>query len=645
MIDTVASKISSSSKIIVGVDRSENEEWFSLHLHDCRNAISIRLDEGVIVIAEGKGPNRLRNTTIPFKDVIRLEAVELQIGHDCVTEPVNSDYVGNYEYVSKGKPFTPVSVLLLHGDLTGEDSYVSVYDLGSSPLPILVPQLKELPEWAFGNAVASPLRSADDCLRLAAEIVKWIDEVNTRIDESKGLGDGARDVLRQEVGRLNMTELDEKQVLLNAMAALYIMISLYARVKMLKYVRIWHSFPIHSSVNKDLISSNLNVVVGELYDLSVKYTEETGRPISEAVETIKEYIDDLQERAISTSKDLAELKDSSERKIDIIDSALNLTGKLHDASEFDLLHEEQLKKIFENEGIKIVYLPGLSFLSLLVEYGTDDNERHYAAIIKAGRTQVWKEFLLAHELGHWALHISSDTPKISDQARRFIRSSGERTFFEDEADAFGVAVLFPFPYLADREILKGSLSAEDLFEEFTRGLGHVTDEFKAEMLNYIQGHIDRYIKFKEADIPSIFSIEVPYVKEEQIKELLSLMEQGDKGARWVKLDEANIIQEVNNGFTELMQKSKEEITGKTPLDFIMPEEVERMKWRTEHRMNSKKAIYYFTKLSNGRKVIVYSFPILNTKDEYIGAIAVLKPLDQMRMRASLYSEYSSVAEQ
>src|SRR5438045_3621038 len=104
------SSISGAAKIIIGVERSKHTGWFLLHLYDCLNAISIRPDEGMVVIAEGRGRGRLRNTRIRFKDVLRLDAYEVQIGHNCLSDPVSPEALGRHDRINKERPFTPVGL-------------------------------------------------------------------------------------------------------------------------------------------------------------------------------------------------------------------------------------------------------------------------------------------------------------------------------------------------------------------------------------------------------------------------------------------------------------------------------------------------------------------------------------------------------
>jgi PAS domain S-box-containing protein len=655
--ETTDDRIPYESKIIVGVEHSGATGWHSLHLHDSLYAISVRPGQGEVVIAEGFGRGRLRHMRIAFKNIFRFEAVEVPIGHNCLALPINADLLGDRQLIQKDKPFVPVMVRLLIKHSTRTD-FVSIHDVGATPLPILAPFLRKLPKDRFVNATVA-LNNANDCFTLARNVVEWVRNVNTSIrDREISISGGGRASVStspeplsdyQELQRicsgLDFNKPDVRQTLVGAYAAVYVSIHLYSAIKgkkrMVRVASNRSAFPLN-----DL---NHTVTIDELYKIAKRYHEKTRRPIKEAFDAFSAHINDLDKRNVTlkSSKDLSFLEKNAPRAINIIDPTKKINEKTRVLNALELRHEKQLRSVFKNEGIPVYYLPRLRFLSLLVEYQTDDGQSNFAVIIRKGLHQALKEFLLAHEMGHWFRHIHSEAAARSEKVDRFLRSSGTRSFLEDEADDFGMAVLFPPAYLADREILKGKLSTKLLLDEFLQGMKEKAPlRLRREIRRYISVHIERYKEFKKAKAPSsILTIEVESIKAEEVEGLLALIEKykkytGNEAFYWVRLDENSDIIKVSDNSVKLFGRSKKELLESTPLDLVVPEERERMRQRARFRMEHKKAIYYFTEILNKRKkssqqVIVYSFPILDNKGKYVGAMAALRPLDEIETGALL----------
>jgi PAS domain-containing protein len=293
--------------------------------------------------------------------------------------------------------------------------------------------------------------------------------------------------------------------------------------------------------------------------------------------------------------------------------------------------------VFDNEGVGIHYLEGLPFLSLLVQYEVEGGESRYAAIIKKEAHPALQDFLLSHEIGHLFSHIYDDVHSGGEARSKkldlFLRSSAdENTFLEHEANDFGMAVLFPAAYLADREMFTGALSAEELLDEFLQGTP-AGPKLMEQMRRRISEHIKRYKEFKKETAPRSLTLEVKWIEEKDIDSLLKLIDSMAEPYYWIRLNKESDIVQVSDNSVFLFGRPKEEIETAKPGDLVVPEERERMRKRAEYREEHKTAIYYFTEVQNkaeqtSRQVVVYSFPILRA-GEYVGAMAALKALDEI----------------
>jgi PAS domain S-box-containing protein len=603
----------------------------------------------------------MQRMRIPFDSILRFEAVKIPIGHDCVSPPIDSDLLDEPKTESTSLPFEPIMVRLLIKDPTRRD-FISIHDLGATPLPILIPLLRNLAPERMSTAHVV-LNSADDCRELAKRTIGWVRDVNSAIEgevitphEVTTPNERTRDAsalyqanysaapapdyvtLTKIYGQLGQYDsLDVKQTLVSAQAALLVSILLHDHRRkkkmsaMARAARLKHSFPISLLPSENHAGHLLGV--DELYETCRQYHERNDRPISEAFDAIAEHVSDLVKRRVilDSSSDLSFIEDNAPRPFNFTDSTMMMSEKGRVLSGIELRHETQLIEFLAKEDIAVHYLEGLPFLSLLVGYETEDGDEHFAVVIKEGIHQALKEFLLAHEMGHWFLHVNDRARNT--QVARYLRSSGRGTFLEKEADNFGMTVLFPPAYLADWVILKkGELSVDALLDEFTCAMTQeIRPTLRGEMRRYIGDLIEKYEAFKKDKEPSFFQIEVASIEEENLKGLLDLVYQAKDTVYWVRLSHDSSIIDASNDCENLFGKSKDEIKGTTPLELVIPEERERMRLRAEYRMQNKKAIYYFTEVWNKKQntshpVVVYSFPILKS-GEYVGAMAALRLLD------------------
>lgn len=641
--------IPTDAKIIIGVEADHDDTgWYSLHLHDAPYAVSVRPDEKSVVIAEGKGPGRLRYLRIPFENIFRFEAVKVPIGHDLRTHA--------------GETFVPVMVRLIikHRD---RQNFVAIRDLGATPLPALVSLLNATAEGGNAGNGTAP-KNTDDCFTLASNVAAWVANVNAKVKE-EAVGEERRTgPSRQEVKRrydeLNRTQPDTLQALVSAYAAIYVSVMLYRELRLVRPVKIRSSFPLNLTPEEAANQPPRYSTIEQLYAVSDRYQRETNRPIEEAYEVICEHISDLEKRhvTINSSEELKFLKDNAPRSITIIEPDKRINERLNERLNekrrrgdeiidekilildgHELRHQAQLRKVFDNEGVSIHYLEDLPFLSLLVQYETEGGESRYATVIKAEARPALKDFLLSHEMGHLFSHIYEDVHSSaevrSEKLSLFLRSSAdEDTFLEHEANDFGMAVLFPPAYLADREIFSGTLSVEELLEEFVQG-NEPGPNLRAQMRRRIGEHIERYKEFKKDTAPRSLTLEVKRIEEKDLDSLLKLIDSMAEPFCWIRLNEESNIIWASDKSVGLFGRPKEEIEALRPGDLVVPQERERMRKRAEYREEHKTAIYYFTEVYNKAEqtscqVAVYSFPILRD-GEYVGAMAALKAIDEIEM--------------
>jgi PAS domain S-box-containing protein len=643
MTETKTAGISSNAKIIVGASHSESTGWYSLHLHNALFALSVRPDQELIVVDEGQGRHRLQHMTFPFANVLGLKVCRWPYGDDCLNSGVDDNSGG--DTVAGQRSFAPVMVQLLIRHTTRTD-FVSIHDVGATPTPFLIPQLKVVSAERMKTA-GTELACAEDCATLADKVEKWVLEVNMILRKEKvvrrQIAAAAKplhyDKVEELVDGISLSNKDVQQTLYGVVAALIATIHLdrYRKQRQLTMLRrparIESSFPI--MLMKADNEGKKNLSVEDLCNISQRYYEETNRPISEAFTTISDQLKDFKSRklTIDSSDKLSIIEDIAPRRFEITDPTImiNEGGRVFDG--FELQHKEQLERVLKNEGLDVHYIEGLPFLSLLVSYETEDDERCYAVVIKEEPHPALKQFLLAHEMGHWFLHIKNKERNAG--VAPFLRSSSEETFLEKEADIFGLSVLFPPEYLSDWVFLKGEEpTIETVFDEFVAGMTPPPgDRLKSKMLEHIGEILEKHQSFKKAQEPKLWTFDES-IEEKDLQPMLDRIHKGNDNSYWVRLDSNSYISDASDNVEALFGRSKDELRGQSPLELVIEKERERMGLRTQYRKSTKKAINYMTEVVNtttnrSRPVMVYSFPILSQNQEYVGAMAAIRPLDQL----------------
>jgi Zn-dependent peptidase ImmA (M78 family) len=411
-------------------------------------------------------------------------------------------------------------------------------------------------------------------------VIEWVHAVNTSIERLR-IPD-ALNIGRNEIshpidavgyeefcsifhGLDSYDKLDVQETLVRALAeiqATYLIIGLVAvnrMVKMAGGTRVCRHFnhPLNLGTHGSDQSTYLTSL--DLYEESKKYHERTNRPIREAADTIAKHIKDLRQRyeTIEADEDMRISEENAPRPLNTIDSRLKINKKQRILSGIELRHENQLLMVFKSEGIEVYYLEKLPFLSLLVEYETEDGQRHHAAVIRAGLHQALKEFLLAHEMGHWFLQVNPDSRVRYEQVDRFLRSPAQHKLLENEADNFGMSVLFPPNYLADWAIFHEEVSADDLLNEFVSGMESVSDRLRKEMRRYIDEYVDKHKRIQKAEKPGFLTLEVESIEEEALEGLLILIQKAKDTVYWVRLSKDSTIMDAGEKSEELFGIERE----------------------------------------------------------------------------------------
>lgn len=432
---------------------------------------------------------------------------------------------------------------------------------------------------------------------------------------------------------------DAQQALASSIASLKLSGSdKYKKIKRLAWTR--HSFPrlsvqIDKNRPKDLTEEDLYLAIK-------KYSKITSRPHNkiwcDVNNQVKMYMGTraglhlLSENGKNTDKS----KVITNRKI-----LENIKKKYSFFDEFKMLHDSDLKKICKGEQIDVFYLKELPLLSFFSELKDETGNLSYVITIREELHQAMKEFLLAHELGHWFLHIKSGLAKrMTVGGHYYLHSSNDWSPIESEADVFAISSLYPTSYLADCD-LSDNLNAQDILEEFTKEMSEeVQPRLRAVMNSYINKRIENYNKSKE----NIFPIKLPVnaIEIDSFDYLMSLLRGGETEVYWVKLDTNFCVEDISNTFLKTFGIPKSQVKGKRARDFIVKPSRKKIS-NLERKMKARKSTFYVTTLQSPVKerevirMLVYALPLVHG-DEYVGSVGLLIPHNEVFIPEALKEE-------
>lgn len=315
-------------------------------------------------------------------------------------------------------------------------------------------------------------------------------------------------------------------------------------------------------------------------------------------------------------------------KLDIRRVGQEIEEKYPELYQFTPLHEPELKRIFEGEGLRVVQVRGLHVLAALVLYVDGGGNRRYAALLKEDETvpQALKEFAMAHELGHWFAHIKHVHPEEVNNRDVYLHSFHDIGPFEHEANKIALLILFPTPYLSWREVY-GTLTVEGIFGEFTAGMHHqLSEPLRKNMTAFIERRIQRYKNYRRLWLEQLRLPNIP-LKE---KALPLLIENFFTDFGWAVLDTEYMIADANEQFAALVGLTRAELLSERRHIEQLTEPtarrttMEQLKRKREDRVPK----FYITKYKNLRNgevipVTIYSFPIIAEDNNYKGSFGLV----------------------
>lgn len=303
------------------------------------------------------------------------------------------------------------------------------------------------------------------------------------------------------------------------------------------------------------------------------------------------------------------------------------------------LHQSELEEICLGEKIEFYYIDKLPLLSFMAEYD-EQSIRKRILVVRRDIHQCLKEFLIAHELGHWFLHIKTEYAQRINNGNRnyYLHSSPAWKPLEVDADAFAMVALFPAPLLASYD-LRDELNAEALLNDFTLNMEKLSPSLRETMVDYINKRIARYTEFKDKAVPVNFNID--HLEGELLDALLTICKKSTTPVGWVITNDQKVVTDGNDYFFDLFDKPRNEIIDKLKTtDLVLESDRKKMEDLFEMRIKKQRNnFFYITNLKfakkNSSRVVVKSYSILEN-GEYKGALGIMIPTDDVTYYSDFY---------
>jgi len=314
---------------------------------------------------------------------------------------------------------------------------------------------------------------------------------------------------------------------------------------------------------------------------------------------------------------------------------LDIPAKLRelerDYPEFDSdrpLHFAELSGILKREGIHVFKEGGMEILSAFVSYTDADGRVQNAVFLHAGAHPAMQEFALAHEMGHWFLHVKWRTPCGGGASGFYLHSSHEWGALEEDADRIARFALFPARYLSEKDIYEG-LTDDSLVAEFLEPLSGTDDD---RMKRYITVQAQRRIRQFRRYKQTLANIQLPEKQIEQ-DDVPSVLNYFGDAYKWARVSADKIVVNCSESYSqELAKLGRDEFLKHSP-HVLNDLTVARFRESTEkqwgHRINKRKPTFYFTVLqfkdNPEKRAAVYAIPVF-TGERPDGSVAIVCPL-------------------
>jgi len=299
------------------------------------------------------------------------------------------------------------------------------------------------------------------------------------------------------------------------------------------------------------------------------------------------------------------------------------------------VHEPQLLPILEGEGLqKPIPIPDFTLLSACASHiDPETGQEHYRFYIKDGLYPALRDFLIAHELGHWWLHLQRG--KLQPATESFyLHSAHEWGRLEDQADIFALITIFPTPYVSWCELEGGgTLDPSIILQEFCKSLHSPRLQLQERMLTYINKRIaiyNRYKKFLTLDLQRLRLPDGP-IPPDALAGVLALL--NFNKYCWAQLDKNYVVTNCSDSWAQLYELDAATIK-KRKLNVVTDLTPTELQIRVRQQLNWKKenlrSTLYFPHYQHPESrqpfpVMINAYATIGSDGKYSGSIGIVTP--------------------
>lgn len=290
------------------------------------------------------------------------------------------------------------------------------------------------------------------------------------------------------------------------------------------------------------------------------------------------------------------------------------------------VHAETLLGYAAREELRIIDAPHLELLSLCMTSPLDPEETWLC--VKRDLHPALRDFLIAHELGHYWLHMHPETRATSrvEPEDLYLSSAHGWGHLENEADSVALVALFPTPYLAWAEV-EGRLDADEILNDFLAPYPIDVEQNKnllERMRDYIRKRIGSYNLFKQA-IPTRRPGAV-FLGDRAISPDHIEFAKGFLGEErcWFELDANDTIVDCSETWPCALRTTRGALIGRPVSSIIPPALHGRMAAQRAHEKNSLRPSFFFPHFQPAEGEAFYgtvhSYPVLSRAGYHDGAL-------------------------
>jgi len=310
-------------------------------------------------------------------------------------------------------------------------------------------------------------------------------------------------------------------------------------------------------------------------------------------------------------------------------------------------HKPELMEMVRHEGLEAVTIENLNLLCACASHvDRQTGAPRHRFYVKEGLHPALEEFLIAHELSHWWLHMDRGKAIVDAEARGehfYLHSFHDWGRLENEADSLALMLLFPTLYLSWCDI-EERLEPDAIFADFTTGMVPPRSLLRERMRHFIEQRIADFEAQKDflaLRLQKGLSLPNGSIPKRALHGLKVYLD--GYGYRWAELDATYQLRDCSTSWAELFGATREDLRQLRPHvvnDLTPPKWRQRVSSQLERKRKERTARLYVAAYQHPATgtsipVALNAFAIRDEHDSYEGSFGIATPIDGLEGRGAL----------